>query len=126
MALASISLDNFVDGQEVVLPLEVTGSASTPPPPPAATSITNMLWQIDTNTQNNLPFTENNAAPPPSNVTFGFDIAAVNCPNVDTWYILSVYCWDSAGDLTIKSVTFKRIPEPIVIEIDGGGIGITP
>ena len=104
MAQVSITLDNLFDGQEVEVPYEVTGSAAS-----NTTRIVAMARQIDNNAQQSLAFVEANSTPPPSNVTFNFELTAADCPDVDTWYMLTIYCWDSDGDLTLKSVSFKRI-----------------
>jgi hypothetical protein len=99
MAQATITIDNLSDGQEIEVPYEVTGSASVP----AGTTIQCVARQVDNNALQTLAIT------PAADVTFSFELTVADCPDVDTWYMLTIYVWDSAGDLTLKSVTFKRI-----------------
>jgi len=112
--MSDISIDNLENGQEIEVPYEVTGSATI-----TTGNAAIVAWQIDDKPIHNIP-SLGGASP---TFTFEFTIGEQDCPQVNTWYMLSVYLWEvgtgGSGDCTIESVTFKRIgPTPIP---DGGG-----
>ena len=96
---AQITIDNLENGQEIYLTYEVTGSA-TPVNP--ATSITHVAWQIDDQDLHDLEVSG-------ATVSFDFSISAGDCPNPDTWYMLTIYVWDSDAEVSTECRTFKRV-----------------
>lgn len=105
MATLNIELDNLSNGQEVLLPIEVSGTVSAPA---AGPTLSALARQIDDNALVTLPLPNNNLPH-----AFSFEVAATECPDINTWYMLTIYAWDNQGDCTIASLTFKRIAEPL-------------
>jgi hypothetical protein len=96
---ANIVLNNLADGQQIIVPYEVSGSA-TPLPP--ANAITALARQVDANPLQSLP----------TSTTFAFDLTVADCPVADTWHRLTMYAWDSSGDCSTISVSFKNVGDP--------------
>lgn len=44
----------------------------------------------------------------PGNNTLTFQLTESHCPHRDTWYSLIIYAWDSSGDISTGSSTFRR------------------
>lgn len=42
-----------------------------------------------------------------ANTTWCFSLTSQDCPNETTWYMLTVYTWDSNMDMSQQSVSFK-------------------
>jgi hypothetical protein len=105
MAVLNLQIASPGNGQEVSLPFEMTGSVDQPANP-GNLSLQALARQIDDNTLVTIPLPNN-----PTNFPFAFfsDVSAAECPDANTWYMLTVYAWDSAGDCTLQSVTFKRV-----------------
>jgi hypothetical protein len=109
---ATITLDNLVDGQEIVLPYEVRGRAAGVAPP--ATNLVDLNRQIDNNPLRNMGDECTPVLPPAAaSVDFAFELTTLDCPQVGAWYLLTLYAWDDRGDLTPSSVTFRILEEII-------------
>lgn len=105
MAVLNIELNNLTNGQQVVIPFEVHGTVSGP----GGVNLNALSRQIDDNAlvTINLP---NNPTALPHN--FSFEITLADCPDVNTWYMVTVYAWDTENACTIFSLSFKRVPTP--------------
>ena len=118
MAVLNINISNISNGQEIILPFEVTGSINAPanPPPPLPVTLAAAARQIDDNALATITVPPVPPPPPPNPtnlpVLFSFEVAAAECPDVNAWYMLTIYAWDNQGDCTLQSVTFKRVAEP--------------
>src|SRR5262245_18506424 len=109
MAVLTINFDNVSNGQELILPFDVSVTILAPINPPAgALTVSAVARQIDDNGLVNLGVTAGTSLP----ISLGIEVTTAECPDVNTWYMLTVYAWDSPGDCTLQSVTFKRISEP--------------
>lgn len=105
---SSVTIDNLVDGQEIILPYEVTGSANG-----NGALLVGIARQVDNNPlvdigQNCVPEVPHptGGANPPS-CTFAFELTAADCPQVGGWFLLTIHVWDDAGDCTHWPVTFN-------------------
>ena len=108
---ATITIDNLENGQGVNFPYEVTGQAVAGT---GGAHIVAMAWQIDDQDLHDM-------SPNPSagTVSFEFSISQSDCPDPDTWYLLTVYAWDNnPGDVTTECRTIRQAPQPV----GGGGI----
>jgi hypothetical protein len=114
MAALNIYVD-LSNGQELILPSDIVGSVSQLGNPPQGQNLTALARQIDDNGLVTILIANN----PPFPVPISFELTYAECPEVNVWYMLTIYAWDSLGDCTVQSVTFKRVPEPAPL---GGGL----
>lgn len=104
----TISFNNLGNGQELALPVEITGRIVSPDP--ANVKLLTVSRQIDDNALQDISAS---CSPVPSNaeggpIDFAFELTAAECPLPDTYYMLTVYCWDSQDEaVTMASITFK-------------------
>jgi hypothetical protein len=108
---STITLDNLVEGQEIILPYEVRGTATGNGPArliAAARQIdNNALDDIGPNCDPQVPDPAGGANP--TTTVFAFELTWSECPREDTWYILTIHFWDDQDDCTHFPVTFKAI-----------------
>jgi hypothetical protein len=93
MPVPVITFENLSNGQDVVIPYEVAGSATV-----SAGSVAIMAKQIDAEDPANVP-----------SPFFTVNLGAGDCPVVGAWYLLTMYAWDNTGDAASKSVSFRRV-----------------
>lgn len=96
----TISGLNVEDGQEILLPFEVSGVATA-----SAGNVNIIGWQIDDQDVHDVDL----GNPLSQTFAFDFNISAIDCMQVNAWYMLTIYAWDSAGAVSPTSRTFKRI-----------------
>jgi hypothetical protein len=107
----SISFDNLVNGQNVPLPFEVSGTI-TVLPTPAGGHLVAAAMQIDDNPLSNVGDNCNpNPGPLATNdISFFVDLTTANCPLMNTYYMLTIYAWDNvSAPVSLASVTFKTV-----------------
>jgi hypothetical protein len=90
------------DGADVAVPFTVTGAASGIG---VGVSVTSVQIQIDQGMIT--PRNDTSGAGDP----YDFDLTLDSgpCPTVDQGYTLTIYAWDSGGDLSTKTIGFRRI-----------------
>lgn len=109
---ATITLENLVNGQDVLLPYEVRGTAAGVSPP--ATNVVALARQVDNNPLRDMADECIPAVPPAAATTdFAFELTGAECPQAGSWYLLNVYAWDDRDDVTTTSVTF-RVAAPVL------------
>jgi hypothetical protein len=89
----SITIDNLSNGQQISLPYEVTGSATT-----TNAQINAMAAQLD-----DLMLT------PLQHPSFSLELTETVCGPPGAWHILRIYAWDNVGDCGTKAVTFLTV-----------------
>src|SRR5262245_19790466 len=106
MAVLNIQFTFPSNGQQVVFPADASGNIDKPLSAAAGLKLQALARQIDDNALVTIPVT-----PVPADFPFPFffDLPSAECPDVNTWYMLTVYAWDTDGDCTVQSVTFKRV-----------------
>lgn len=109
MAVLSISFDPMYNGIELVIPVEVVVAIRSPGTVGGNYALTAVSKQIDDNALVGLSLPNPNPQGPNFLATFNLEITTTDCPDVDTWYMLTIYAWDTDSDLTTQSLTFKRI-----------------
>jgi len=108
----SVSIGNLLNGQTVDLPFEVNGTITVLPNAPAANLIA-ACKQIDDNTLQDIAGNCNPAPVTAGPSTFAFELSAADCPLPNTYYMLSIYCWDDQStQVTLASVTFQTSGGP--------------
>jgi hypothetical protein len=107
---STVTVDNLVEGQEIVLPYEVTGSAAGD----SGARLVGIARQVDNNPlvdigENCVPVVPDpsGGASNPTSVTFAFELTLADCPQVGGFFILTIHVWDDAGDCTHTPVTFQ-------------------
>ena len=103
--MASVTLTNIEDGQELYAPFEVSGTADAA----AGATITAVAWHIDSQDPIDVPVT------PAASVSFAFSISTAQCPNAPAWFLLTVIAWDSNGDNVTETRSFQVLPD---LEVD--------
>ena len=102
---------NLGNGQEIEIPFEVSGTAVGE----ASVTLAAAAKQIDSGPTDDIGNSCSPALPddasPPTSVDFNFFLTRNDCPDVDTFYVLSVLVWDNGAQpsLSQKSVTFKTV-----------------
>lgn len=100
----TILINSLQDGQDIMLPWLVSGSASGGSP---TVNITSVARQIDDGNVDNL----NVGGLPSMTAPFEFELNSGLCPQTNVWYMLTVYAWDSeSSQATTLSLTFRVIP----------------
>src|SRR5438067_1661782 len=108
----SISIGNIMNGQNVPLPFEVSGSVMLQSTG-ATDSITAVAMQIDDN-----PLLDLTVGGSPTLRTFSVELTSRDCPTMNTYYMLTIYAWDNVSpSASMASVTFKTVdlfaPPPV-------------
>jgi len=103
----TITFGNLLNGQEIHLPYSVSGQITVAP---AGTKLIAAARQVDDNPLRDiagdcLPGTSPAVA---GNQTFSTELTSSDCPLANTYYMLTIYCWDdNAAAVSVGSVTFK-------------------
>jgi hypothetical protein len=110
---SAITFANLVNGQVLeALPYEVTGQVTVTP---NAARLQAVARQLDDNPLEDIT---GNCNPPPASGQagphdFSTELTSQDCPCADTYYMLTIYCWDNQADtVSIASVTFKTAAAP--------------
>lgn len=118
---ASLIIDNLENGQEILLPFEVSGSSNG-----NGNNVTVIAWQIDEQD------VRESDTPNSATATFDFNISMLDCMLANAWYMLTVYVWDATGAVTTETRTFKRVEAASIVPpisgpiIPPGGTGSPP
>ena len=123
----TITFTNLLNGQSVPLPYEVSGRIVMPSSP--VTQLIAAARQIDDNPLEDMEDDLSAAIGGVGPYDFSFELTSVDCPLPNTYYMLTVYCWDDKSEaVTLASVTFRTVdlagappPPP-----NGGGPGVLP
>src|SRR5687768_368452 len=97
----TITFSNLEDGQEILIPHEVTGNVVS-----NAGNVVLVMGQIDDQELRN---TDTIPDLPVQNVEFEFNITEGDCPTSGVFCLLTIYAWDAAGAVSTQTRTFKRI-----------------
>jgi hypothetical protein len=108
---SSIAFSNLFNGQEIPMPYEVNGTITVLPNLPAANLVA-VSKQVDDNALQDISASPplSVALPSAGPVSFTFELTLSDCPLPNTYYMLTLYCWDDqANAVSLASVTFKSV-----------------
>src|SRR5262245_51777797 len=97
---STVSNLNLVNGQEIPIPYEVTGTCTGDDPGGGAVVLIAAARQIDEQPTQDLGAECNPSLPDSSNPTstnFAFTLTPDDCPNAGAYYLLTLLFWDNGA-----------------------------
>lgn len=117
---STIAFTNLLPGQEVDLPYEVTGTIDVNP---NTIKVVAAARQIDDALLQDIGGSLTPGTGTAGDQTFSTEITALDCPLADTYYMLTIYCWDDiTAGVSVGSVTFKTSSASGAVPVNRNGI----
>src|SRR5262249_29342791 len=94
---------NLMDGQGIPIPYQVLGAVGAAAPSVSVNALGRAMPG-----QPPAPLPPSNPPLPTANTYFNFVLTQADCPQVNVWYLLTLWGWDQGHNATTLSIQFRR------------------